>query len=246
MFREERYWYSPNLGKEMRVIVYGHAGQPFLIFPTQDSMSNNYEDFGMIATVSDYLEQGRIRMFCVDSVDAEGWSAKGADPYWRSQRVEQYYHYICDEVMPFILDWTQGWLPITNGCSMGANHSLNFFLRRPDLFGGCLCLSGVYDSDFFFDGYMDETLYMNSPERYMPSLDPGHYYVDLYNQRKIIVCIGQGAWEDGLGSQRFLDTVFKEKGIQAWFDYWGFDVNHDWPWWKLQMRYFLPYLLGDM
>ena len=245
MFREERSWYSSNLGKDMRVIVYGHGGQPFLIFPTQDSMSNNYEDFGMIHELADYLEQGRIRLFTVDSVDSESWSPKGWDPAWRSARTEQYYHYITDEVMPFILDWTQGWLPITNGCSMGANHALNFFLRRPDLFGGVLALSGVYDSDFFFDGYMDETLYMNSPERYMPNLAPGHPYIDLYNQRQIIVCIGQGAWEDGLGSQRFLEQVFREKGIQAWFDYWGYDVNHDWPWWKKQMRYFLPFLLGD-
>ena len=26
-------------------------------------------------------------------------------------------------------------------------------------------------------------------------------------------------------------------------DFWGYDVEHDWPWWKKQIRYFLPYLL---
>ena len=245
MFREERTWFSPNLGKDMRIIVYGHAGQPFFVFPTQDSMANNYEDFGMIWELRDYLEQGRIRLFCVDSDDAESWSPKGWDPAWRASRTEAYYRYITDEAMPFVLDWTQGWQPITTGCSMGANHSVNFFLRRPDIFGGCLALSGVYDSDFFFDGYMDGTLYMNSPERYLPNMSPDHPYIDLYNQKPIIICIGQGAWEDGLGSQRFLQQVFAEKGIQAWFDYWGYDVNHDWPWWKKQMHYFLPFLLGD-
>ena len=246
MYREEIQHYSNSLGKDMRMIVYGHDGLPFLVFPTQDSMCGNYEDFGMIENLKDYLENGRIRLFTVDSVDSESWSPKSWDPYWRAQRAEQYFHYITDEVAPFILNWTNGWLPITTGCSMGANHALNMFLRRPDLFGGVLSLSGVYDSDFFFDGYMDETLYMSSPERYMPNMPSDHPYIQIYNQRSIIVCIGQGAWEDGLESQRFLDKVFKEKGINAWFDYWGYDVNHDWPWWKLQMRYFLPYLLGDM
>jgi len=23
-------------------------------------------------------------------------------------------------------------------------------------------------------------------------------------------------------------------------DFWGFDVEHDWRWWKQQIRYFLP------
>ncbi|NLB08307.1 MAG: esterase, partial [Clostridiales bacterium] len=22
-------------------------------------------------------------------------------------------------------------------------------------------------------------------------------------------------------------------------DYWGYDVHHDWPWWRIQMPYFL-------
>ncbi|NLG58370.1 MAG: transposase, partial [Clostridiales bacterium] len=29
-------------------------------------------------------------------------------------------------------------------------------------------------------------------------------------------------------------------GIHAWVDIWGEDVNHDWPWWRRQMAYFLP------
>ena len=36
----------------------------------------------------------------------------------------------------------------------------------------------------------------------------------------------------------------REKGINLWVDLWGYDVNHDWPWWHKQVPYFLPYLLG--
>ena len=53
------------------------------------------------------------------------------------------------------------------------------------------------------------------------------------------------AWEeDGVRSLKYLESVFREKGIHAWCDFWGYDVAHDWPWWFRQMRYFLPYMLG--
>lgn len=32
---------------------------------------------------------------------------------------------------------------------MGATHAANFMFRRPDIFQGCICLSGYYDSDLF-------------------------------------------------------------------------------------------------
>ena len=130
--------------------------------------------------------------------------------------------------------------------SMGADHTAICFLRRPDLFAGMLALSGVYDADYFFDGFMNPTLYENSPERFLPNMPADHPYIGLYNRKKIIFCVGQGAWEeDGVRTLRFLQSVFEQKGIHAWCDFWGYDVNHDWPWWFRQLRYFLPFLLNE-
>jgi esterase/lipase superfamily enzyme len=56
------------------------------------------------------------------------------------------------------------------------------------------------------------------------------------------VCTGQGAWEEAW-STRAVDQYFQRLGIHIWVDYWGYDVNHDWPWWYKQANYFLPYLL---
>ena len=56
----------------------------------------------------------------------------------------------------------------------------------------------------------------------------------------MIFCCGQGAWEDQMiGDSRALDAILNEKGVPHWADFWGYDVNHDWPWWKIQIRYFL-------
>ena len=137
-------------------------------------------------------------------------------------------------------------LPVVTGMSMGANHAANLFLRRPELFRGVVALSGVYDSDYFFHGWMDATLYENSPERFLPNMPPDHPYVELYNRKRMIFCVGQGAWEeDGVRTLRHLERVFREKGIHAWCDFWGSDVNHDWPWWYRQMRYFVAHILND-
>ena len=245
MKREEIVQFSRSLDREMHLMVYGDRGIPFLSFPTQDSKCHNYEDFGMIHHLADYLENGQIQLFVVDTVDEESWSLKSGDPVWRAARQEQYYHYIVDEAVPLIREWN-GALPAVTGCSMGANHAVITFLRRPDLFRGVIALSGVYDSDYFFDGWMNPTLYDNSPERFLPGMPADHPYIPLYNTRKIILCCGQGDWEqDGVRTLKYLESVFREKGIHAWCDFWGFDVNHDWPWWFRQMRYFLPFMLAD-
>ena len=51
------------------------------------------------------------------------------------------------------------------------------------------------------------------------------------------------AWERPETTRR-LKEIFEEKDIHIWVDLWGWDVNHDWPWWYKQTTYFLPYLLG--
>ena len=249
MYRQEITHYSNALQREMHILVHGHDGVPFLVFPCQNSMCNNYEDFGMVDTLADYIEGGRIQLISVDTVDIESWSDTNGDKSHRSWIQEQYYHYIADEVVPLIHEINHSdRMPITTGCSLGATHACIMALRRPDLFGGMLALSGCYDATAaeFWDGFCDERVYNNSPVHFMANLPKDHFYIDLYNQRKLIICVGQGAWEDlGIETSGKLKNIFAEKGINAWVDFWGYDVNHDWPWWKKQYRYFLPYILGD-
>lgn len=245
MYREETVNFSRFLGREMHMMIYGQGGVPFLCFPTQNSMCRNYEDFGMISHLADLIEEGRIQLFVVDTVDQESWSPKEGDKAWRAARQEQYFQYITLEAVPLIRQRNPQ-LPAVTGFSMGADHAAIVFLRRPDLFRGMIALSGVYDADYFFDGWMNPVLYENSPERFLPNMPSDHPYIGLYNEKKMIFCCGQGAWEeDGVRTLRNLEKIFREKGIHAWCDFWGFDVNHDWPWWFRQMRYFLPYLMEE-
>ena len=109
-----------------------------------------------------------------------------------------------------------------------------------------MALSGVYDAKFFFDGWEDGTLYQNSPVDFLANMPADHPYISLYNQRRIVFCVVQGRWEDeGRRTTAIMRDIFAAKGIHAWVDFWGYDVDHDWCWWKKQLRYFLPYVLGE-
>ena len=247
MYRDAISYHSNVLGEDLGVIVYGMTGYPIIVFQTQDSKCTNYEDFGMISELADYIDGGKVQLFCVDSIDQESWSNTNGDKSWRSQRQEDYFRFVTDELVPYVHDRNGSDLrPLATGCSMGATHSAIAALRRPDLFQGCIALSGVYRTSFFFGDWMDENLYMNDMVQMLHDLPADHPYIDLYNHRSLCFCVGQGAWEDGLSDLRDMDASFKRLGINAWCDFWGYDVNHDWPWWKNQMRYFLPIVLEDV
>lgn len=244
--------YSNQLGRDMEFKVYGHSGRPCLFIPCQDGRFYDFENFKMIDCMADYIESGKIQVFTVDTVDQETWSCKWGDAHNRISRHEQWFWYVTEELAPEILqknrDANGGYCwdgILVFGCSMGAMHAANFFFRRPDIFNGVLALSGLYSSRDAFGDYMEPLIYENSPLDYLRNLPADHSYIEMYNQRQMIFCVGQGAWEDLLkDSTRQLDTLLKEKGIHAQFDYWGYDVSHDWHWWFAQVRHFMPQFLG--
>ena len=86
---------------------------------------------------------------------------------------------------------------------------------------------------------MNDDVYFNSPLLYLPGLTD-EWHLSRYRDSDIIICVGQGAWEDEmLADARAMEGLLAAKGIPAWVDYWGQDVNHDWPWWRIQLPYFL-------
>ena len=241
--------YSDTLCREMPIKVYGHAGKPVLFIPCQNGRFYDFEDFGMANALSGWIDGGKILVFSIDTIDVETWSNRDGDPYWRIRQHERWIDYITREVVPFVRSYANeknGWegypSVMTFGCSMGASHALNLYLRFPDLFDRCLALSGVYHASYCFGDYSDEIVYLNSPADYMAELPYDHPFIAEYNRHRAVICTGQGAWEEPW-STRAMDEHFQRLGIHVWADYWGYDVNHDWPWWFKQANYFLPYLL---
>lgn len=237
--------YSHALGREMEYKTYGEEGIPFLVFPSQDGRFFNFEDFGMTAALAPFIESGRIRLVCADGIDRETWSDTSSNEHRRIELHERWFRYITDELLPAVRH-ADGERFFTTGCSMGAFHAANFFFRRPDLFEGTVALSGFYHARYFFPGYTDPLVYDNSPGDFLRGMPADHPYIGIYQQRRIILCVGQGRWEDELlESTREIDATLREKGIPAWVDYWGYDCDHDWPWWRKQIIYFVEKIVNQ-
>ncbi len=243
--RYHKAW-SNKLNRDMEMKIYGHGGQPCLVYPCQDGRFFDFENFGMVDYCQPYIDQGRLTLYCVDSIDKETWSAQHEPPYDRVRRHEAYFGYITDEVWPFMMaDTGHHGRAMTLGFSMGAYHAANTLFRRPDLFDTVIAMSGVYDPETFMGGYLDEVGYLNSPLESMRGMPQGHPHIEKLNTCKIILCTGQGAWEELMvASTGKMDQAMRDKGVHAWVDYWGHDVSHDWPWWKKQLPYFLDKVMN--
>jgi esterase/lipase superfamily enzyme len=226
----------------MEFRVYGHAGKPAIVFPSQEGRFFEYHDFGMVEAVKPWLDAGRLRLITVDGIDGQSWLNTGIHPHHRALRAHEYDAYIVNEIVPFVHKMAPGHGIMVTGCSMGGYHSANTFFRHPDKFDSLIAISGVYRLKLFIEDYMDGEVYFHTPLAYLPNLHC-QQTLDRMRQGKIVVVVGQGAWEDDMVEDtRRLEQILRAKKIPARVDYWGHDVDHDWPWWRKMMPHFLTEL----
>ena len=242
---EEFSWYSPHLEREMKIRIYGHYGPAFVAFPCQGGLSDDFYINGMIDRLSDYIESGRMKLFCVDANDDETVSSENPDKGYRSYKLEMFHQYFVEEAVPFIKDQQGGYEEIyLIGLSMGASHAVNQFLRRPELYSGCIGISGRYDMTQFFDYWIDENLYNNSPVHYLAGMPKDHYYIDIYNSKKVFIEVGCGAYEYLVRDSNVrLAEICEEKGIHFDFEFWDENTIHDWVSWFYSLPYFLDKII---
>jgi esterase/lipase superfamily enzyme len=231
--------HSDGLG----VLVHGHYGRPLLAFPSQQGNCHDYEDRGMVAAIAGLIDAGRVKLYCVDTVDGQTWHDGSLPLEQRARRHGAYEDWILGAVVPFIFDDCGGPQEIAlTGPSFGAYHAANFALKRADLFPLAICQSGIYDVSVVGWGERGDAVYFNNPADYLPHLH-GDHLEWLRGRLSLLILCGQGQWEDTTGalesSKRFAAQL-GEKGLRHELDLWGHDVAHDWPAWQAQLAHHLP------
>ena len=233
------------MNRYMDLIAYGHAGLPVLVFPSSEGSADGYEGFGMVGVLAPLIDAGKVRLYCVGSDDSESWWSKHVPLNERAWRHSLYEDWIVKQVVPAIrheLKDSKARL-LTTGCSFGAYHAANFTLKHPRMFWYALGLSGAYDIRWLMHGHHDDWVYFNNPIEYVPNLH-GEFLEELRKSVFIHLVCGQGAWEDrSQSSSREVWWQLRDKGIPNYLDLWGHDVNHDWPWWRTQIVYYLGNLV---
>ena len=102
MRRDYHRWFAQALGRDMELLTFGHAGQPFIVFPTSEAAFYEYEDRGMVEAIADKIEVGAMQLCCVSTVDAESFFARGIGPRDRVARYLAYERYLMTDVVSFV------------------------------------------------------------------------------------------------------------------------------------------------
>jgi esterase/lipase superfamily enzyme len=191
--------------------------------------------------MSDWIESAKVKVYCVESNVAEAWTRKDTDPNWRIARHHAYEKFVVDELIPYIRkDCKTPDIAIgASGTSMGAFYAANFALKAPEAIQYALCLSGRYDITWMTDGFNNHEVYRANPIAYVPNLD-GELLERIRKHTHLVLVCGRGKWEDGnIEDTERLGSLLSAKGISNQVDLWGYDVAHEWDWWKRQVRYHL-------
>jgi esterase/lipase superfamily enzyme len=236
---------APGFDRAGTVIRYGHWGRPVLVFPSEQGRAWDYENNGMVEAVRPLIDEGRVKLYCVDSFDHATWSDDWISLEERARRHGWYDAWVTGEVMGWIERDSPGATEaLVTGCSMGAYHALNFALTRADLFPVAICQSGSYDpAQWHAWGERGEAAYFTNPTDYVPHLS-GRHLDWLRGRVHVVLTVGQGPWEvnptSSLPEAHRMAGLLAERGIPHELDVWGHDSAHDWDWWQRQIAVHLP------
>jgi len=229
----ERYhrWYSPNLGLDVEMLVFGDRGYPVILFPTSQGRYFQNKDEGLIESVRWFIDQGLVKIYCPESFDWLTWYNKGVSPADRAKNYAWYDKMLLEEIAPWAMHETGVNKVATAGCSFGGYHAANFAFKHPDKIGHMFSMSGAFDIKMFMDGYYDDNVFYNNPMDYLPGSNQG----DLWHMN---IILGTSDWDICKEYNFQLSNVLKQKNINHWLDVrkWA---DHDWPIWKQMFPHYL-------
>ncbi|MEW6322724.1 MAG: alpha/beta hydrolase-fold protein [Acidobacteriota bacterium] len=237
MHRAYHRWYSRSLGRDMELLVFGHAGPPLVVFPSSMGSFHEYEDTGMTGAVADKLEYGHLQLYCVTSVDTESWYNRHVHPRVRVARHLQYEDYILRDVVPLVGHLNPGRAIGVTGCSFGGLHAMLIALRHPWTFLSCITMSGAFDVSQFLDGYYDDTCYFLNPVHFLPNLHDSRW-LGQFRRNKWVLATGEH--DICRGANEHFSGILHGRGIPHSLHVWGDGSKHDWPCWRPMAAAYLP------
>ncbi len=90
MRRDTTSWFSHNLGMEMPLVAYGHAGYPLLMFPTAAADYLEYERFLLVDAITPFIEAGQLRAYSINSVNRYSLLNDKASAQWKAELLTRF------------------------------------------------------------------------------------------------------------------------------------------------------------
>jgi esterase/lipase superfamily enzyme len=237
MQREYHRWRSPQLQRDMELVVFGGAGEPVIVFPTSMGAFFEYEDRGMVAAIEDKIDAGQVQLFCISTIDSDTFYATNVPPRMRIDRYLAYEHYLVEDVTTFVHQITGRSTMGVTGCSFGAYHAFTMALRHPDVFTSCITMGGSFTIERFLDGYYDQDAYLLCPPHFLPGLDD-RWFLDRCRSNKWVLVTGEADMCRPDTEQAA--ALLSAKGIPNSLHVWGHGSQHDWPEWTKMAKAYIP------
>lgn len=221
------------------MVRWGHYGKPVLLFATAGGDAEEVERFHLIGAVGDLIQNGRIKVYSIDSVAGRAWLSGEHSPEYCSRLQNLFDAHVYKEVVPAIRKDCQSEEieVITTGASIGAFNAVASLCRHPDVFSLAIGMSGTFDLSKYLQGRMNDDFYFSSPVHYLPGLPEGPVLAQL-RKRFILLPTGEGRWED-VGESWRLASILGAKGIPNRVDPWGTDYDHNWVTWRTMLPRYL-------
>lgn len=239
--KESISWYSERVREEVQFVRWGTMGRPVLLYPTAGGDAEEIERFLMIKVLAPLLEEGRIKIYSIDSLPARDWGDREKPAAYAGAFQNAFDSFVYHEVVPAIRrDCNDDDIEIvTAGASIGAFNALASLCRHPDVFKLAICMSGSYDVERFIKGPGEPgpEFAVSSPRLFLPGMGDGPH-LDKLRERFVLMCHGGGRWEDP-NQDWGMAELLGSKGIPNRVDAWGEGYDHDWPTWRAMLPKYL-------
>jgi esterase/lipase superfamily enzyme len=237
MRRDYHRWRSSQLGRDMELLQFGHAGDAYIVFPTSLGKFFEYEDRGMITALADKIEGGNLQLFCISTTDDETFYGKHLHPRVRIDRYLAWEQYLIEELVPFAASSSGRPAIGVTGCSFGAYHAFVMALRHPDIFTACVTMGGAFNLERFLDGYRDQDAYLLCPPWFLPGLADS-WFLDRHRRNKWVLVTGER--DICRADTEQAAALLGSKGIPHSLHVWGNGSEHDWPEWRRMASAYIP------
>ncbi|MGQ0615073.1 MAG: alpha/beta hydrolase-fold protein [Planctomycetaceae bacterium] len=227
---------SGLLARRVEYLWFGHAGRPLLMFPTSGGRFWENEERGLVASLADYVAEGRLQVCCIDAFNDESWNNLSVPPAERVRRHDLFDRYLATEMVPMIAARAGRGDLAVYGASMGGFHAVNFTARHPDQVSRVIALSGLFDNHRMLDGHWDDLCYFHCPAAFVPNMD------ESWTRRlaRVEWVIATGENDSLVHETRNFAGILRSKGVAVHSEIWPGVFGHDWPFWKQHLRRFLP------
>ena len=228
---EYHKWHSPSLDRDVEMLVFGYAGQPVILFPTSQGAYYQNKDQGMIEAARWFVENGKVKIYCPDTLDSETWYNKSVSPIVRAHNYECYDRMLSTELIPWAQHETGYERMALAGCSFGGYHAVNTSFRHPGLTSYCFSMSGAFDIRNFVNGYYDDSVYFNNPVDFIVNDNNPNLW-------KMGIVLGTSEHDICKRDNERLSSILQLKNINHWLDVRP-NASHDWPVWREMFAHYL-------